>query len=66
MPGVRISQRQNYEHGSHVYVENRGWVWVPSGARLQSDGTLSGQSNAALSSTNANAGANISGGAQIR
>ncbi len=34
--GLRVTQRQDHEHGSYVHVENRGWVWVPAGASLES------------------------------
>lgn len=35
------TQRQDYEHGSYVLVDSRGWIWVPRGARLEADGSVS-------------------------
>ena len=62
---------QHFDHGSYVWVESRGWVWVPRGARLNADGTVSASAGAALDAVSGvaadtaaslNAGARVSGG----
>lgn len=42
--GVRVQAREDYDNGSYVYVENRGWVWTPRGATLHADGSVTSAS----------------------
>lgn len=39
-PGVQIGDRKDYNHGSQVYIDGKGWIWVPNGARLSADGRV--------------------------
>lgn len=39
-PSGYYNTQQSYAAGSYVWVDNRGWVWVPQGAYLRADGSL--------------------------
>lgn len=58
-PNGYYAPQPTYAAGSYVWVDNRGWVWVPQGAYVRADGSV----GAAVSSDfRSNLGGRVGGG----